>query len=67
MGRFIEILGPLYTVNLIAVNSKYCDVFNENKSVVCIIFSEEFRKMDFVSIGATMVGSITFTKMKASF
>lgn len=62
VGKFIEIPGPLYTVNPIAVNSKYCNVFTENKRVVCIISSEEFGKMAFVAIGATMVGSITFTK-----
>lgn len=62
VGKFIEIPGPLYTVNPIAVNSKYCNVFTENKRVVCIISSKEFGKMAFVAIGATMVGSITFTK-----
>ncbi|KAH9315405.1 hypothetical protein KI387_024032, partial [Taxus chinensis] len=62
IGKFTEIPGHLYTVNPIAVNSKYCNVFTENKRVVCIISSEEFGKMAFVAIGATMVGSITFTK-----
>lgn len=67
VGKFIELPGPLYTVNPIAVNSKYCNVFTENKRVVCIISSEEFGKMAFVAIGATMVGSITFTKNEGDF
>ncbi|XP_057834340.2 phosphatidylserine decarboxylase proenzyme 3 isoform X3 [Cryptomeria japonica] len=67
VGRFNEIPGQLYTVNPIAVNSKYCNVFTENKRVVCIISSQEFGKMAFVAIGATMVGSITFTKNEGDF
>ncbi|KAI5661452.1 hypothetical protein M9H77_20775 [Catharanthus roseus] len=50
--KFVHIPGCLYTVNPIAVNSKYCNVFTENKRVA------------FVAIGATMVGSITFSKKK---
>ncbi|KAJ3683235.1 hypothetical protein LUZ60_013462 [Juncus effusus] len=61
---FVEIPGFLYTVNPIAVNSKYCNVFTENKRVVSIISSPDFGKVAFVAIGATMVGSITFTKKK---
>ncbi|GLJ31936.1 hypothetical protein SUGI_0642840 [Cryptomeria japonica] len=67
VGRFNEILGQLYTVNPIAVNNKHCNVFTENKRVVCIISSQEFGKMAFVAIGATMVGSITFTKNEGDF
>ncbi|XP_024026155.1 phosphatidylserine decarboxylase proenzyme 3 [Morus notabilis] len=60
--KFVDIPGCLYTVNPIAVNSKYCNVFTENKRVVSIISTEDFGKVAFVAIGATMVGSITFLK-----
>ncbi|KAK4254315.1 hypothetical protein QN277_009715 [Acacia crassicarpa] len=62
--QFIDIPGCLYTVNPIAVNSKYCNVFTENKRAVSIISTVDFGKVAFVAIGATMVGSITFTKKK---
>ncbi|PIA47715.1 hypothetical protein AQUCO_01400364v1 [Aquilegia coerulea] len=61
---FVNIPGSLYTVNPIAVNSKYCNVFTENKRVVAIISTADFGKVALVAIGATMVGSITFTKGK---
>ena len=32
-------------VNPIAVNSKYCNVFTENKRVVCIISTADFGKV----------------------
>ncbi|KAJ6394462.1 hypothetical protein OIU77_023633 [Salix suchowensis] len=60
--KFVEIPGCLYTVNPIAVNSKYCNVFTENKREVSIISTAHFGKVAFVAIGATMVGSITFSK-----
>lgn len=60
--KFINIPGCLYTVNPIAVNSKYCNVFTENKRVVSIISTAKFGKVAFVAIGATMVGSIAFSK-----
>ncbi|KAE8722738.1 Phosphatidylserine decarboxylase proenzyme 2 [Hibiscus syriacus] len=62
IGKFVNIPGCLYTVNPIAVNSKYCNVFTENKRTVTIISTAEFGKVAFVAIGATMVGSITFVK-----
>ncbi|GFY89169.1 phosphatidylserine decarboxylase 2 [Actinidia rufa] len=62
--NFVDIPGSLYTVNPIAVNSKYCNVFTENKRAVAIISTRDFGKVAFVAIGATMVGSITFTKKK---
>ncbi|KQK11647.1 hypothetical protein BRADI_2g61400v3 [Brachypodium distachyon] len=65
--KFVEIPGCLYTVNPIAVNSKYCNVFTENKRVVSIISTSEFGKVAFVAIGATMVGSITFLKEKGDY
>ncbi|KAL3638116.1 phosphatidylserine decarboxylase [Castilleja foliolosa] len=65
--KFVEIPGCLYTVNPIAVNSKYCNVFTENKRVVSIISTENFGKVAFVAIGATMVGSINFTKKEGDY
>ncbi|KAK6135369.1 hypothetical protein DH2020_030880 [Rehmannia glutinosa] len=65
--KFVEIPGCLYTVNPIAVNSKYCNVFTENKRVVSIISTKEFGKVAFVAIGATMVGSITFSKKEGDY
>ncbi|XP_062208147.1 phosphatidylserine decarboxylase proenzyme 2-like [Phragmites australis] len=65
--KFVEVPGYLYTVNPIAVNSKYCNVFTENKRVVSIISTSEFGKVAFVAIGATMVGSITFLKNEGDY
>lgn len=65
--HFVDIPGCLYTVNPIAVNSKYCNVFTENKRVVSVISTSDFGKVAFVAIGATMVGSITFTKKKGDY
>lgn len=65
--KFVEIPGCLYTVNPIAVNSKYCNVFTENKRVVSMISTSEFGKVAFVAIGATMVGSITFLKKEGDY
>ncbi|XP_042008848.1 phosphatidylserine decarboxylase proenzyme 2-like isoform X2 [Salvia splendens] len=65
--KFVEIPGCLYTVNPIAVNSKYCNVFTENKRVVSTISTKEFGKVAFVAIGATMVGSINFTKKEGDY
>ncbi|KAJ8767720.1 hypothetical protein K2173_020660 [Erythroxylum novogranatense] len=62
IDQFIHIPGSLYTVNPIAVNSTYCNVFTENKRVVSIISTRDFGKVAFVAIGATMVGSITFLR-----
>ncbi|KAL4556048.1 hypothetical protein LXL04_038686 [Taraxacum kok-saghyz] len=65
--QIVDISGCLYTVNPIAVNSKYCNVFTENKRAVSIISTADFGKVAFVAIGATMVGSITFTKKKGDY
>lgn len=62
--EFFDIPGCLYTVNPIAVNSKYCNVFTENKRVVALISTPKFGKVAFVAIGATMVGSIKFLRKK---
>ncbi|OVA06800.1 EF-hand domain [Macleaya cordata] len=65
--KFVNIPGCLYTVNPIAVNSKYCNVFTENKRVVSIVSTADFGKVAFVAIGATMVGSITFSKKEGDY
>ncbi|VAH85765.1 unnamed protein product [Triticum turgidum subsp. durum] len=48
--KFVEIPGCLYTVNPIAVNSKYCNVFTENKRVISIISTSEFGKVCLLSL-----------------
>ncbi|XP_057754428.1 phosphatidylserine decarboxylase proenzyme 2-like [Arachis stenosperma] len=65
--QFVDIPGCLYTVNPIAVNSKYYIVFTENKQVFSIISTVDFGKVVFVAIGATMVSSITFTRKKGNY
>ncbi|KAK6917069.1 Phosphatidylserine decarboxylase-related, partial [Dillenia turbinata] len=66
-------------VNSLAVNSKYCNVFAENKRVVSS--TKDFGKyafgnylapnsvfqVAFVAIGATMVGSIPFSKNEGDY
>ncbi|KAF6170506.1 hypothetical protein GIB67_031914 [Kingdonia uniflora] len=65
--KFVSIPGCLYTVNPIAVNSKYCNVFTENKRDIAVISTVDFGKVAFVAIGATMVGSITFSRKKGDY
>ncbi|KAK7328206.1 hypothetical protein VNO77_22308 [Canavalia gladiata] len=67
LEQSVDIPGCLYTVNPIAVNSKYCNVFTENKRTVSIISTVDFGKVAFVAIGATMVGSINFIKKKGDY
>ncbi|KAK9096334.1 hypothetical protein Sjap_021831 [Stephania japonica] len=43
--KVCDISGALYTVNPIAVNSKYFNVFTENKRVVAVISTEFFGKL----------------------
>lgn len=50
-----HVRGKLYTVNPIAVNSSFANVFTENKRAVCIIDSPDFGEVAFIAIGATMV------------
>ncbi|WCJ18618.1 Phosphatidylserine decarboxylase proenzyme 2 [Euphorbia peplus] len=65
--QFVNVSGYLYTVNPIAVNSEYCNVFTDNKRVISIISTAEFGKVAFVAIGATMVGSITFSRKEGDY
>jgi phosphatidylserine decarboxylase len=57
---FTPIDGTYFTVNPVAVKTSM-DVYTENKRVVCPIETDEFGLVTFVAIGATMVGTITFT------
>eukprot|EP01111_Echinosteliopsis_oligospora_P012151 TRINITY_DN4132_c0_g1_i1.p1 TRINITY_DN4132_c0_g1~~TRINITY_DN4132_c0_g1_i1.p1 ORF type:complete len:559 (+),score=113.13 TRINITY_DN4132_c0_g1_i1:53-1729(+) len=65
IGPTRPINGPLFTVNPIAINQTV-DVFTENKRYVTSIESPEFGKVLYVSIGATMVGSVNFTSTEGS-
>lgn len=63
-GKIISITdvpGDLLTVNPIAVNSLMCDVFTVNKRSIMMIQSPSLGKVAFISIGATLVGAITWT------
>jgi phosphatidylserine decarboxylase len=63
-GKIISITdlpGDLLTVNPIAVNSIMCDVFTQNKRSIMMIDSPSLGKVAFIAIGATLVGTITWT------
>ncbi|KAL0489356.1 phosphatidylserine decarboxylase [Acrasis kona] len=59
MGSTQKFDGTYYTVNPIAI-TKY-DVYTENKRFVTLIKSDLFGDVLFVTVGATMVGSIVLT------
>eukprot|EP00029_Vermamoeba_vermiformis_P010406 TRINITY_DN5446_c0_g1_i2.p1 TRINITY_DN5446_c0_g1~~TRINITY_DN5446_c0_g1_i2.p1 ORF type:complete len:325 (-),score=72.22 TRINITY_DN5446_c0_g1_i2:19-993(-) len=59
-GTFIHQGSAYFTVNPIAVREQV-DVYTENKRISVLIESPEFGKMMYISIGATMVGSINLT------
>ncbi|KAN0055593.1 hypothetical protein ACTA71_008709 [Dictyostelium dimigraforme] len=60
IGKSTPIDGELYTVNPIAIRENV-DVYCENKRIVTEIDSKEFGKVLFISVGATLVGSIHLT------
>ncbi|EFA86680.1 Phosphatidylserine decarboxylase proenzyme 2 precursor [Heterostelium album PN500] len=60
IGPTKPIDGDYYTVNPIAIKENI-DVYTENKRAVTIIQSQCFDTVLFVSVGATMVGSINLT------
>ncbi|KYR01334.1 Phosphatidylserine decarboxylase proenzyme 2 precursor [Tieghemostelium lacteum] len=60
IGSSKPIDGEYFTVNPIAIRENI-DVYSENKRVVTKIDSKEFGQVLFVSVGATMVGSINLT------
>ena len=57
-----DVPGGLLTVNPIAVNSLYWDVFTVNKRSVMMIDTPNFGRVAFIAIGATLVGSIFWTR-----
>jgi len=60
LGKFIPCSGTYYTVNPIAVRDTI-DVYTENKRQRVTIKSPEFGDVVYVTVGATMVGSIMYT------
>jgi phosphatidylserine decarboxylase len=56
-----DIPGHLLTVNPIAINCKYADVFTVNKRSVMVLDTPQFGIVSFVAVGATLVGSIVWT------
>jgi len=55
-----EIPGRYLTVNPIAINNEV-DVYTENHRAVTVLESEEFGEIVYITVGATLVGSIFFT------
>jgi phosphatidylserine decarboxylase len=55
-----DVAGDLLTVNPIAINS-VTNVFGVNKRSVMVIETATLGKVAFIAIGATLVGSITWT------
>lgn len=63
-GRIVSIKhipGHLLTVNPIAINSNYADVFTINKRSLMLVDTDTFGHVAFVAIGATLVGSINWS------
>ncbi|GAB4820295.1 hypothetical protein N2152v2_007341 [Parachlorella kessleri] len=56
-----DVPGQLYTVNPIAVNSRFANVFTENKRSILMLESPAFGRVAYIAVGATMVGSIVWT------
>ncbi|KAL4459065.1 hypothetical protein ABPG75_013930 [Micractinium tetrahymenae] len=56
-----DIPGELLTVNPIAVNSSFADVFTRNKRSVLRLSAPGFGEVAYIAIGATIVGSILWT------
>lgn len=61
-----DVPGHLLTVNPIAINCKYADVFTVNKRSVMVLETPEFGTVAFIAIGATLVGSIVWTAQAGS-
>ncbi|EFN59934.1 hypothetical protein CHLNCDRAFT_16852, partial [Chlorella variabilis] len=56
-----DIPGELLTVNPIAVNSRFADVFTRNKRSVLCLRAPGYGLVAYVAVGATVVGSIRWT------
>ncbi|KAL6051749.1 phosphatidylserine decarboxylase [Balamuthia mandrillaris] len=61
VGRSWFVDGSYYTVNPVAINRANINVFGDNKRVISELFSEQFGEVCYVSVGATLVGSIILT------
>jgi len=53
--------GTYYTVNPIAIREDV-DVYIENKRTLAVIDSDHFGEILYIAVGATLVGSINFTR-----
>lgn len=58
--------GYLYSVNPIAIR-KNIDIFSQNKRMITRLYSEKFKEVLFIEIGATNVGSIHQTFQEETF
>ncbi|KAH3767558.1 Phosphatidylserine decarboxylase proenzyme 2 precursor [Pelomyxa schiedti] len=61
LGTRHDIDGTYYTVNPMAIRQNI-SVFTENKRCYMLISTENFGQVCWVSVGATLVGSIQWTK-----
>ncbi|KAH3767412.1 Phosphatidylserine decarboxylase proenzyme 2 precursor [Pelomyxa schiedti] len=61
LGPQTNIDGTYYTVNPVAIKERI-PVFQENKRCVMPILTQNFGKVMWISVGATMVGTICWTK-----
>jgi len=61
LKSMVPFAGTYYTVNPIAIRANV-DVYTENKRVRCVISTPDFGDIVYIAIGATMVGSVNFTK-----
>jgi len=60
IGKVIEQGNALYSVNPISVRGPI-DVYSENKRKTVCLVNEKFGKILYISIGATLVGSVNLT------
>lgn len=58
--------GYLYSVNPIAIR-KNIDIFSQNKRMITPLYSEKFKEVLFIEIGATNVGTIHQTYSPENF
>jgi len=65
IGHTTPFDGALFTVNPIAIREPV-DVYTENKRNVTVLESSTFGTLAYISVGATMVGSIHITSKEGS-
>jgi len=66
LGDFINQGNSLYTVNPIAIRSSI-DVYSANKRVSVLMNNKTFGSVMYITVGATMVGSVVLTSTPQSF